>query len=157
MAPASTFCVDDRTELMGFGSPAVDVSFKKSLRSPLVQVPLSVVGVAVAFSVLTPVNVPRVAGALFGTRTTSSKSKGVVRFLLLSGLRVNPKGLKFVFVLVKVIPLLPHPLPGLCDPVVVPQKPCKVMFVDVVPARAAEAVKPRVRAPANPTAVPNVR
>lgn len=147
MAPASTVCVDDRTELIGFLSPAVDVSFKKSARSPLVHVPASVIAVAVAFSVLKPVNVPSVAGALFGTRTTSSKSKGVVRLLLLFGDRRNPNGLKFVFVLVNVIPFEPHPDPADCEPVVVPQKPCSVIVVDIVPARAGEAVRPSVSAP----------
>jgi len=156
VAPASTVCVDDRTELIGFGSPAVDVSFKKVFRSPVVHVPASVVGVAVAFSVLNPLNVPSVAGALFGTRTTSSKSKGVVRLLLLFGDRRNPNGLKFAPVLVKVVPFEPHPDPADCEPVVVPQKPCRVIATDV-PARAAEAVKPRVRAPASPTAVGNAR
>ena len=147
MAPASTVCVDDRTELIGFGSPAVDVSAKNVLRSPLIHVPASVVGVAVAFSVLTPVNVPSVAGALFGTRTTSSKSKGVVKFLLLFGARRNPNGLKFAFVLVKVMPFEPHPDPADCEPVVVPQKPCSVIAVDIVPARVGEAVRLSVSAP----------
>jgi len=146
VAPASTVCVDDRTELIGFLSPAVDVSFKKSARSPLVHVPASV-AVAVAFSVLNPVNVPSVAGALFGTRTTSSKSKGVVRLLLLFGARRNPNGLKFAFVLVNVIPFEPHPDPADCEPVVVPQKPCSVIAVDIVPARVGEAVRLSVSAP----------
>jgi hypothetical protein len=114
----------------------------------VVHVPASVVGVAVALSVLNPENVPSVAGALFGTRTTSSKSKGSVRLLLLFGDRRNPNGLKFVFVLVKVIPFEPHPDPADCEPVVVPQKPCSVIVVvDVVPARAGEAVRPRLSAP----------
>lgn len=147
VAPASTVCVDGRRALIGFLSPAVDVSFRKSDRKPLVQVPGTAVGVAVVFSVLNPANVPSVAGALVGTRTTSSKSKGKVRLLLLSGLRVNPNGLKFAFLLVNVIPLEPHPLYGECEPVVVPQKPCSVIGVVVVVARAGEAVTARVKAP----------
>jgi len=93
--------------------------------------------VAVAIPVLVPVIVPNVAVVFVGTRKTSSKLKGVVRLALLSGLRVNPSGLKFAFEFVKMIPLPPQPDPADCEPVVVPQKPCSVF--NVVTARAGEA------------------
>ena len=75
---------------------------------------------AVAIPVLVPVIVPNVAVVFVGTRKTSSKLKGVVRLALLSGLRVNPNGLKFALVFVNVIPLPPQPDPADCEPVVVP-------------------------------------
>jgi len=106
------------------------------------------VGVADAIAVLCPVIAPNVAVVFVGTRKTSSKPKGLVRLLLLFGLRRNPNGLKFAFVFVKVIPFEPHPDPADCEPVVVPQKPCSVIGVVDVTARAGEAVRPRVKAPA---------